>query len=267
MVAPTRRRPRVGVVAFDSAEAYEQFMGRFSRPLATEFADLLGVGTGVARALDVGCGPGALTAELVRRLGADRVSAVDPSGPFLAAVRRDHPGVRVDRASAEELPYDDATFDLVLCQLVVHFMTDPVAGLAELARVVAPGGTVAANVWDFGGGRGPVSPFWRAARELDPAVTDESGLPGVGAGSLTSLFEQAGMTASAPGEVTITVTLPGFDDYWRPFTRRVGPAGEYLASLDVSGQEALQQRCRTLLPGDPVTIRATAWTATWRRPA
>lgn len=252
-------------MAFDSAEGYDQFMGRYSRPLATKFADLVGVGAGRQRALDVGCGPGALTAELVRRLGADQVTAVDPSEPFLAAVRRDHPGARVEQATAEALPYDDGTFDLVLCQLVVHFMTDPIAGLAQLARVAAPGGTVAANVWDFGGHRGPLSPFWRAARQLDPAVTDESGLPGVGAGSLAALFEQAGMTAPVAGELTVTVALPSFDDYWRPFTRRVGPAGDYLASLDPPAHDALRQQCRDLLPTDPVTIHATAWTAMWRK--
>lgn len=146
-------------MAFDSAAAYGEFMGRYSRPLATQFADLLAIGRAPVRALDVGCGPGALTAELVQRIGAEQVTAVDPSEPFLAAVHRDHPGVRVDRATAEELPYEDGTFDLVLAQLVIHFMTDPVAGLAQLARVAAPGGIVAANVWDFGGHRGPLSPW------------------------------------------------------------------------------------------------------------
>lgn len=160
------------------------------------------------------------------------MTAVDSSEPFLAAVRRDHPGVRVDRSTAEDLPYEDGTFDLVLAQLVIHFMTDPVAGLAQLVRVAAPGGIVAASVLDFGGHRGPLSPFWRAARSLDAAVADESGLPGVGAGSLTAMFEQAGMVAPTAGELTIEVTMPGFEDYWRPFTLGVGPAGDYVASLD-----------------------------------
>jgi ubiquinone/menaquinone biosynthesis C-methylase UbiE len=90
------------------------------------------------RALDVGCGPGALTAELVSRLGAVAVAAVDPSEPFVAAARERHPGVQVLRASAEHLPFPDRTFDASLAQLVVHFMSDPVAGLAEMARVTRP---------------------------------------------------------------------------------------------------------------------------------
>ena len=103
--------------------------------------------------LDVGCGPGALTAELVRRLGPGSVSAVDPSEPFVAAARERHPGVDVQRASAEELPFEDQEFDAALAQLVVHFMADPVAGLREMARVTREQGVVAACVWDLAAAR------------------------------------------------------------------------------------------------------------------
>ena len=106
------------------------------------------------------------------------------------------------RASAEQLPYDDATFDLVLAQLVVHLMGDAVAGLAQMARVTAPGWTVAANVWDYAGGRGPVSPFWRAARDVDPGVVDESDLAGVTEGGLAELFARAGMAGPRCGALT-----------------------------------------------------------------
>src|SRR4051812_9629572 len=115
-------------------DAYDRFMGRYSVPLAPKLADFASVAAG-QRALDVGCGPGALTAELVSRLGAAAVSAVDPSEPFVAAARERHSGVSVQRAAAEELPFEDEAFDAALAQLVVHFMTDPVAGLRELARV------------------------------------------------------------------------------------------------------------------------------------
>ena len=124
-----------------AAEAYDRFMGRYSAPLAPVFADFAGVADG-QRVLDVGCGPGALTAELVRRLGPASVTAVDPSEPFVAAARERHPDVRVERASAEDLPFPDGTFDAALAQLVVHFMTDPVAGLHELARVTREKGVV-----------------------------------------------------------------------------------------------------------------------------
>src|SRR5215468_1990729 len=131
-------------MSFDvSADAYLRFMGRYSEPLAAQFADLAGVRRG-QRLLDVGCGPGALTAELVRRAGADAVSAVEPSASFVAATRDRLPGADIRLAAAEKLPFPDATFDTVLAQLVIHFMTDPVRGLREMSRVTHPGGVVAA---------------------------------------------------------------------------------------------------------------------------
>src|SRR4051812_32261226 len=141
-------------------------MGRYSMPLAPLMADFAGV-VPRQRVVDVGCGPGALTSELVRRAGADSVSAVDPSEPFVAAAKERHPGVDVRLASAEQLPFGDDEFDVSLAQLVVHFMADPVKGLGEMRRVTRPGGVVAACVWDHAGGTGPLSPFWEAAHELD----------------------------------------------------------------------------------------------------
>src|SRR5690348_4038985 len=118
-------------MGFDvSATAYDRFMGRYSGQLAAPMADLAGVAPG-GRALDVGCGPGVLTAELVARLGPDRVTAADPSASFVAAARERLPGVEVVEAVAEDLPFADGAFDAALAQLVVHFMTDAVAGLRE----------------------------------------------------------------------------------------------------------------------------------------
>src|SRR3954470_3617898 len=106
-----------------AAEAYDRFMGRYSTQLSFQLADLGEVRRG-QRVLDVGCGPGALTAELVERVGADNVAAVDPSEAFAAAARARYPGVEVKQAAAEHLPYDDSVFDAALAQLVVHFMVD-----------------------------------------------------------------------------------------------------------------------------------------------
>src|SRR5687768_1021997 len=150
-----------------SADAYARFMGQFSEPLATHFVEYAGVRAG-QRALDVGCGPGALTAPLVDRLGADAVAAIDPSAPFVEAARERFPGVDVRSGAAENLPFSDNEFDLTLAQLVVHFMADPVAGLREMGRVTRPGGVVAACVWDHAGDGGPLSAFWQAVRETDP---------------------------------------------------------------------------------------------------
>jgi SAM-dependent methyltransferase len=155
------------------AEAYDRFMGRYSVPLAPKLADFADVAAG-QRVLDVGCGPGALTTELVDRVGADAVAAVDPTEAFVEAARERHPGVDIRVARAEQLPFADASFDAALAQLVVHFMADPVGGLRDMARVTREEGVVAACVWDHAGGQGALSVFWEAARELDPDVVDET---------------------------------------------------------------------------------------------
>jgi SAM-dependent methyltransferase len=251
-------------VSFDvSADAYLRFMGVYSEPLAPRFADLAGVAGG-QRALDVGCGPGVLTAELVSRLGAGSVCAVDPSEPFVAAVAGRLPGVDVRQASAERLPLRDGAFDVALAQLAVHFMADPVAGLREMGRVTRPGGVVAACVWDFAGGRDPLSVFWRAARELDPDAPDEARLPGAREGQLDSLFERAGLGPRHTGTLTVRVRHGDFGQWWDRFTLGVGPSGAYVASLDEDCRVALRELCRRLLPAGPVEITATAWAVAGR---
>lgn len=242
-----------------SADAYLRFMGKYSEPLAVQFADLAGIRAG-ARVLDVGCGPGALTAELVRRTSPDMVNAVEPSASFVAASRDRLPGVDIQQAAAEKLPFPDGTFDVTLAQLVVHFMTDPVQGLREMGRVTRPGGVVGACVWDHAGGRGPLGTFWRAVRELDPAAHDESGLAGVREGDLARLFAQAGLGEGEVSTLTVRVRQASFEQWWEPFTLGVGPAGAYVASLTPERQAGLRERCRRLLP-DPIEISATTWAA------
>jgi SAM-dependent methyltransferase len=237
-----------------------RFMGRYSEPLAVQFADMAGLAAG-QRALDVGCGPGVLAAELVRRLGAGAVCAVDPSEPFAAAARERLPGVDIRVAAAEQLPLPDGRFDAALAQLVVHFMADPVAGLREMGRVTRPGGVVAACVWDHGGGRGPLTLFWRAARELDPSARDESGLAGASEGDLARLFAQASLAAAQVTTLGVRVRYPTFEQWWEPFTFGVGPAGAYVASLPQEQRTALREHCRQLLPGGQVEISAIAWAA------
>ena len=245
------------------ADAYEAFMGRYSRGLSAPFADFAGVVVG-QRGLDVGCGPGILTEELVARLGADAVAAVDPSSSFVEAARAKLPGVRVAEASAEELPFPDEAFDATLAQLVVHFMPDPVAGLREMRRVTRPGGVVAASVWDHAGGQGPLGVFWRAANEIGGEVVDESGLPGTRDGHLAELFEAAGLRDIATTVLTVSREHPSFDDWWEPYTLGVGPAGAFVARLDEGQRAELRERCRALLPEAPFTLSARAWTARGR---
>src|SRR5438045_3254090 len=124
------------------ADAYDRLVGRYSSQLASALLNFAGVEAGM-RALDVGCGPGALTAELVERLGPGYVSAADPSEPFAAACRARQPDVEVVVASAESLSFADGVFDAALSQLVVNFMDDAEAGVREMLRVTRQGGVVA----------------------------------------------------------------------------------------------------------------------------
>ena len=243
-----------------AAESYDRFMGRYSVQLAPQLADLAEVERG-KRVLDVGCGPGALTAELVARVGAQNVTAVDPSASFVAAARERHPGVTLQQAAAENLPFPDSSFDAALAQLVVHFMDDPKAGVAEMARVTRRGGIVAACVWDFANKRGPLTAFWGAVRELDPTAVDESELPGTRAGHLRELLEQSRLREVEDTELEARVTYDSFDEWWETFKRGVGPAGTYVASLDEEPRAELRERCRELLSQPPFTISAFAWAA------
>ena len=247
-----------------SADAYGQFMGRFSRPLAEQFVELVAIQPG-QRVLDVGCGSGALTSVLVNRVGVDQVSAVDPSESFVDTVRATYPSMDVQRSAAESLPYPDGAFDAVLAQLVVHFMTDPVRGIAEMARTAIRGGVVAASVWDHAGDGGPLSAFWSAVRSIDPSAPDESDLPGVAEGHLAELFVAAGLHDVSSSSLTVRVAHSTFEDWWDPFTLGVGPAGAYVAGLDDAGRDALRDRCRERLPATPFHTDAKAWTALARR--
>lgn len=246
---------------FDAAaESYDAFMGRYSSRLSPLMADFAGVASG-QRVLDVGCGPGALTAELARRLGPDAVSAADPMAHFVAAARQRNPGVNVVQASAEALPFGDNTFDRALAQLVVHFMTDPVAGIAEMARVTRPEGVVAACVWDYAGDRSPLSPLWRAARAMDPAVDDESNLAGTREGDLAQLFRNARLQNIDEAALVVSVEHSTFDEWWEPYTLGVGPAGRYVAGLTAERRDELRRRCREELSDGPFVLTFQAWSA------
>ncbi|WP_418064518.1 class I SAM-dependent methyltransferase [Pimelobacter simplex] len=245
-----------------AADAYVRFMGTFSGPLARLFADvgLAGVEPD-APVLDVGCGPGMLTAELVRRRGAPLVAAVDPVASFVAATAAAHPGADVRAASAETLPFADAAFGATLAQLVVNFMSDPAAGIGEMRRVTRPGGRVSACVWDHGGGRGPLSPLWRVAASLDPDLTGESSLPGAHGGDLVALLDAAGLREVRETELSVTVPFARFADWWEPYTLGVGPAGGYVAGLDATARDRLAAALRAELGDGPFTVTGVAWAA------
>jgi SAM-dependent methyltransferase len=248
-------------MSFDvAAAAYDGFMGRWSRLLSSAMADTAGVAPGM-RVLDVGCGTGALTEELVRRVTGSGVSAVDPSSSFVAAMRERFPGLDVRQAPAERLPFADGAFDAALAQLVVHFMADPVAGLAEMRRVTRPGGVVAACVWDYAGDRGPLGVFWDAAREVRPDVRDESRLAGTRDGDLIALLRAAGLRDVVGSELHASVDHGTFEEWWAPFTLGAGPAGAFVASLDPAEVDRLRAACERRLADRPITVHAVAWAA------
>jgi SAM-dependent methyltransferase len=251
-----------------SGEAYDRFMGRYSAPLAVASVDALGLEPG-SSVLDVGCGPGALTGELARRLGPAAVHAVDPSESFVAACRNRNPGVDVRLGRAEELPFPDSELDAALAQLVLHFVTNPEAAAAEMRRVVRPGGLVAASVWDFGEGMTMLSAFWGAARSLDPDAPAESETRRFGRdGAIAELFAGAGLDEVAKGALEVSADYESFDDFWAPFSGGVGPAGAYVVSLDAGRQDRLRDVLRDRLgsPDGPFTLPARAWFATGRAP-
>jgi ubiquinone/menaquinone biosynthesis C-methylase UbiE len=251
-----------------SGDAYDLFMGRYSRPLARVFADAAGVARGDT-VLDVGCGPGALTTVLAERLGASAVAAMDPSPPFVAECAARHPGVDVRTGRAEAIPFDDQAFDRAMTQLVLHFVEEPDAAAAELRRVVRPGGTVAACVWDFEHEMEMLRHFWDAALDVDPAAPDEARVLRFGrAGEITALFAAAGLDHLEEVTLEVTSEYAGFDELWSGFLLGIGPAGAYCLSLSDDGRAAVREGmfARVGAPAGSFTLSAMARCVTGTRP-
>ena len=248
------------------AAAYDRFVGRYSPELATALIGFAGVQPGM-RVLDVGSGPGALTAALAERVGPVNVSAAEPSEPFAEACRARVPGVEVVVAGAEALPFPDSRFDATLSQLVVNFIPEAVAGVREMARVTRAGGIVASCVWDYGGGMTFLRAFWDAAREIDPdgggAADEASVMRWCAKGDLVELWKQCGLHDVRDGELVVTGAYGSFDDLWSPLPTGVGPAGAYTKSLDSERQTALHDALRRRLgvAEGPFELTARAWAA------
>lgn len=243
-----------------TGEAYDSFMGRYSRPLAHAFADAAGVEAGMS-ALDVGCGPGALTGVLVDRLGAASVSAIDPSPPFVADCARRHAGVDVREGRAEAIPFADECFDRSLAQLVLHFVSDPPGAAAEMRRVVRPGGGIAACVWDFEVEMEMLRAFWDAARVVDQHAPDEARTLRFGApGEIAELFDGVGIVDVVESRLTVESTYADFDELWAGFLAGIGPAGAFCVALDDDRREILRSEIfdRIGAPAGSFTLSATA---------
>jgi SAM-dependent methyltransferase len=249
------------------AEAYDRHIGRYGAGLARALIKAAGVEPG-GRAVDVGCGPGALTRELAAAVGAENVAAVDPSPPFVEACAQRVPGARVELGSAEALPFADGEFGHALAQLVVNFMADPLAGVREMRRVTRPGGIVAAAVWDYAGEMTILRRFWDAAVALDPAADarDERHMPYCTPEALGDLWRAAGLGETDTRPVVVSAGYDGFDDLWRPLESGVAPSGAYVVSLDDDRRASLKQELRRRLdaPDEPFELPARAWVVTGR---
>lgn len=249
-----------------TGSAYDSYMGRYSRGLSERFADAAGVAAGDT-ALDVGCGPGALTGVLVARLGAGAVYACDPSPSFRDECAARHAGVDVRLGHAESIPFETATVDHALAQLVLHFVSDPPQAAREMARVVRPGGSVAACVWEFDEGMEMLRAFWDAALTVDPAAPDEARTLRFGrAGEIAELFASAGLERIVESTLSVASTYESFDELWGGFLTGVGPAGSYCVSLSGGDRDRVRAALLARLgsPSGPFTLGAVARCAVGR---
>lgn len=249
------------VLFVSPADHYDRFMGRYTATLAAGMADAAGVASGM-HVLDVGCGPGGLTRELVARVDAVNVAAVDPAAQFVEACAARNPGVDVREGAAENLPWPAGEFDAALSSLVVGFMSDPDRGMREMARVTRPGGRVAVCMWDIAsGGMTMLSTFWSAVRQVDPDAAGEGVMAGTSRGDIADRLRRAGLRDVVDGHLDAHADYTGFEDFWEPFTLGVGPTGSYLQSLLPEQLGKVREACRDTVPDRPFRMSARAWLA------
>jgi trans-aconitate methyltransferase len=251
---------------WSSGDAYESYVGRWSRRIGHDFLAWL-LPSPSARWLDLGCGTGALTAQVLRDCSPSSIIAVDPSEEFLEVARRENEDERVSfqRGEGGRIPLPDASVDVTVSGFALNFMPDQPAAMAEQVRVTAPNGLVAAYVWDYGGHAQFIRFFWDAAVALDPAARslhEGERFPACHPEPLRTLFESARLTAVQVEPVDIPTRFDTFEDYWQPFLSGVGPAPAYCMSLDETAREALRSRLQKMLPADPdgrILLAARAW--------
>ena len=256
---------RAGNDVWAAGKLYEPYVGRWSRLVAREFLDWLAIPTGKDW-LDVGCGTGALSQTVVERCSPSSVTGVDPSAAFIEHAKAHVQGpARFLVGDAQSLPLDAASTDAAVSGLVLNFVPRPQAALAEMVRVVRPGGMVAAYVWDYAGRMELMRYFWDAAVELDPAagaLDEGSRFPLCAPAPLAQLFGGAGLQRVEGREIEVPTRFTDFDDYWSPFLGGQGPAPAYAVSLSLDQRDALRERLRTDLPTAPdgsIALTARAW--------
>jgi SAM-dependent methyltransferase len=250
---------------WERGSPYEQYVGRWSRQVAPLFLSWLSIPAG-RRWLDVGCGTGALCAAILDRCAPSSVAGVEPSEGFLKTAKENLGGqATLYKGSATVIPLDDASVDVVVSGLVLNFVPDQRAALAEMARVTAAGGTIAAYVWDYAGRMELMRFFWDAAVELDSdaAKMDEGNrFPLCRPQALKQLFASAGLLGIDVKPIDIPTPFASFDDYWQPFLGGQGPAPAYAMSLNEAARARLRDRVReriaTMATGS-ISLTARAW--------
>lgn len=250
------------------ADKYDAYMGRWSRRLAPLFLDFAGLAAG-ERVLDVGCGTGSLTFVLPGRADIAAVEAVDLQEPFIEAARERNsdPRITFRKGDACNLEFPDGQFDRALSLLVLHFVSDAQRAVAEMRRVVRPGGVAAATVWDNFGGQPAIRMFWDTVAAIEPRALERRNAslirPMTRAGELGSAFAKAGFTDIAETMLTIQMEFANFDDYWTPMLTGQGTHAEFLASLPDTTRDAIIAAVRTgYLCGHadgPRSFVSTAW--------
>jgi SAM-dependent methyltransferase len=251
---------------FSTAQAYERFMGRWSRRLALLLTRFAGVRDGDT-ILDLGSGTGALTAALAAQAPSSRIVGIDPAAPYVALARMQHgsPLIQFEVGDAQQIPFADAVFDRTLSLLALNFIPDAAKAVAEMTRVTKSKSTVAAAVWDYGGGMEMLRAFWDEAVALAPAsdAKDERHMPLCRRGELAALWREQGLQDVVEEALTIEIRFASFDDFWTPFLEKQGPAGAYAAALPAEDRETLRRHLRRrLLGAEPdrgIGMQARAW--------
>lgn len=263
--------PTVQTNLWGGSDAYERYMGRWSRAVAPLFADWLGMSAG-ARWLDIGCGTGILTATVLARGEPSQIAAIDSSAAFLQAARDQcvDPRVTFRQGDAQSIPEPSGSFDAAVSGLVLNFVADQQAAVAEMARVVRPGGLVALYVWDYAGHMQAMRHFFDAANALDPKAREfDDGIkaPVCRPGPLKDLFARAGLLNVEVRAIDIPTAFENFDDYWTPFLGGTGSAPRYCMSLDEPARAQLREAVRRRIPTGPdgeILLAARAWAAKGR---
>lgn len=259
--------------AWEAAERYEPYVGRWSRLVAREFLDWLSVGPGRAW-LDVGCGTGALTQTILDRQAPSSVSGIDASPGFIEYARSRVRGggiARFEVADARTLPLEAGSVDAAVSALVLNFVAEPGRAVAELSRVVRPGGIAGVYVWDYAGRMELMRHFWDAAVALDPSARDlDEGVrfPICKPEPLAKLFSDATFADIETRPIDVPTVFRDFDDYWTPFLGGQGPAPGYAMSLDESRRSVLREQIRTRLPAEAdgsIHLVARAWAVRGRK--